>query len=107
MIQEDSAVTIGKSAELCNYMIMGEGIQEMHARVSKEGEEYFVENLSNAGPTYVNETELPHLAKHKLGPGDLIGVGKSSSPALFKVKLRHISERSNNETVASEMMTAA
>lgn len=105
-MEEHSAVTIGSNAELCTCLITDEGIQDIHARVTKEGKDYFVEKSTEAGPTYVNGVDLPIGSKMKLRPGDTLDIGKSSSSISFKVKLRHVSERTSKEGVLG-LVTAA
>ncbi len=66
-------VTIGRENTMSEYLSAKTYVSRSHARLTKENNELYVENLSNTNFTYVNNQKI--VAKTKLQDGDEIGLG--------------------------------
>ncbi len=66
-------VTIGRENTMSEYLSSKTYVSRSHARLTKENNELYVENLSNTNFTYVNNQKI--VAKTKLQDGDEIGLG--------------------------------
>jgi hypothetical protein len=55
-------------------------ISRRHAQIIQDGENFFLERLSNRNPTYLNEREIPPIGRHPLTPGARIRLGRAKSP---------------------------
>lgn len=74
----------------------------------KSETEYTIESLSAEGRTYVNGDLLSPGTKMVLKPGDVLEFGNSPSSQPYKVKLRHVSQRTDGDkATAKEMASAA
>lgn len=105
---EDKAVTIGSNSSTCDIVIDDAAVQREHARVFKSDTDYIIEGLSTESKTYINGEPLSPGRKIGLKPGDVLEFGSSPSSLAYKVKLRHISQRTDSaKAAAREMATAA
>ena len=66
-------ITIGREATMSEYLSVKSYVSRSHARITKENDDLFVENLSNTNFTYVNNERIAD--KIKLQDGDEIGLG--------------------------------
>lgn len=66
-------VTIGRENTMSEYLAVKSYVSRSDARVTKENNELFIENLSNTNFTYVNNKKI--IEKIKLQDGDEIGLG--------------------------------
>lgn len=73
VVLDPTGTTIGRAAG-CNLPIQGEGLSREHAWVRKEEEVWFVYDLKSTNGIYVNGERV---CKAALGPGDVIGLGRS------------------------------
>jgi hypothetical protein len=63
---------IGKMVTNSDYIINDSKVSRMHAKVHKEGEDYFLEDLNSTNGTYINEMRLEPYEKKQLTSGDRI-----------------------------------
>ena len=66
-------VTIGRENTMSEYLAVKSYVSRSHARVTKENNELFIENMSNTNFTYVNNKKI--IEKTKLQDGDEVGLG--------------------------------
>ena len=64
---------IGRESTMSEYLSVKNYVSRSHAKVTKENNELFIENLSNTNFTYVNNKKITE--KTKLQDGDEIGLG--------------------------------
>lgn len=71
----DRDITLGRSSK--NDMVIKDPyISKKHLSISKDGKEFFIEDLNSANGTFVNEERL--LNPIRLEHGDLVQVGQIS-----------------------------
>ncbi len=66
-------IIIGRDHEMCEYLSVKKYVSRVHARLSVEANELYIENLSNTNYTYINNHRINE--KVKLAVGDEIGLG--------------------------------
>ncbi len=71
VINEDSLV-IGKKEEEVDLYVGDEGISRMHARIFRNGDDYFLEDLNSTNGTFKNGLRLKPYEQRKLEKGDEI-----------------------------------
>lgn len=71
VINEDSLV-IGKKEEEVDLYVGDEGISRMHARIFRNGNDYFLEDLNSTNGTFKNGLRLKPYEQRKLEKGDEI-----------------------------------
>lgn len=69
-----SGLTIGRETGLGEVLSSKKYVSRIHARLSVENNELYIENLSTTNYTYVNNVRIPQ-GKLKLNVGDEIGLG--------------------------------
>ncbi|MDZ7814642.1 MAG: FHA domain-containing protein [Planctomycetota bacterium] len=70
---EDVGIVIGKASE-CDIQLYDAMVEQMHARIYRMGEMYFIRNLAESGSTYVNDEQI---TEELLREGDQIRVGST------------------------------
>lgn len=68
--------TIGKKKEGVDLVLEDASVSRMHARVVKDNEQFFLEDLNATNGTFKNGLRLQPYEKRKLEPGDEIRFGK-------------------------------
>lgn len=76
---EDIAITyvpflIGKQEGLADYVLNGENISRIHARIDKTGEEYQISDLNSTNGTYINGRMLNTNETITLKKGDEVSI---------------------------------
>lgn len=66
-------ITIGRENTMSEYLSVKSYVSRAHARVTRENNELYIENLSSTNFTYVNNKKITEKAK--LRDGDEIGLG--------------------------------
>lgn len=66
-------ITIGRESTMSEYLSAKSYVSRSHARITKENNELYIENLSNTNFTYVNNKKITE--KTMLQDGDEIGLG--------------------------------
>ncbi|MDQ3262255.1 MAG: FHA domain-containing protein [Myxococcota bacterium] len=89
---DQGSVAIGRTSD-CDVILYDPGVSRKHARIFKEGEEYFVEDLGSSNGTKVNGSVIK---KQKLTDGDAISLG----PVVFNF-LGHVLEEAAEQAAAS------
>jgi pSer/pThr/pTyr-binding forkhead associated (FHA) protein/ribosomal protein L40E len=51
-------------------------VSRIHADIRVEGDLYYIEDVGSSNGTYINNVPLPAGNRHRLRPGDRIGLGK-------------------------------
>ena len=69
----DPETIIGKASD-CRGFLADETVSLHHAKITKSGEDYMLEDLNSTNGTYVNGRVLPYKEKHALKTGDLIRI---------------------------------
>jgi pSer/pThr/pTyr-binding forkhead associated (FHA) protein len=64
----------------------GMGISRLHAQVTFEGDQYFIEALSATNPTFLNEDSLPTQSRAPLNKGDHIYLGVNRIELVFNAE---------------------
>ncbi|MFK7914709.1 MAG: trypsin-like peptidase domain-containing protein [Pseudomonadales bacterium] len=82
--QQKHGLSFGREARIVDHALKGDGVSRRHFRFSFEQGNYFVEDLSSAGGTYVNERKLKPYYAEAVRSGDTIAAGA----CLWRVQLR-------------------
>ena len=69
-------ITIGREGTMSEYLSVKSYVSRSHARITKENNELYIENLSNTNFTYINNKKITE--KTMLQDGDEIGLGGTS-----------------------------
>lgn len=72
---EGEECLLGKNRQQARGIIEAEGISRLHARISKEDGEYYLEDLNSTNGTYLNGEPVEYHQKKKLCKGDCIRFG--------------------------------
>lgn len=73
-----STITIGKKREDVDLVLEDVSVSRMHARIIKEGNEVYLEDLNSTNGSYKNGLRLQPYEKRKLEEGDEIKFGKKT-----------------------------
>ncbi|MCH5340779.1 MAG: FHA domain-containing protein [Acetatifactor sp.] len=73
---EKPIITIGKKKEETDVILEDSSVSRMHARISREGKEYYLEDLNSTNGTFKNGLRLQPYEKRKLEPGDELKCGR-------------------------------
>ena len=71
---DDDEIVIGRD-KTCQVALSEQSVSRNHARITREGSLYFIEDMGSAFGTRVNGQQLPKGEKRLLRNGDLIAVG--------------------------------
>lgn len=74
-VLEDAAITIGRD-KACQVVLPEQAVSRSHARISRDGALFFVEDLGSAYGTQVNGKKLPKGEKRLLRNGDVIAIAQ-------------------------------
>lgn len=66
---------IGKNREQVDGIISAEGVSRLHARITREDNTFFIEDLNSTNGTYLNDKELEYHEPQELKPDDRIRFG--------------------------------
>lgn len=73
---EKPIITLGKKKEEADVVLEDSSVSRMHARILREGKEYYMEDLNSTNGTYKNGLRLQPYEKRKLEPGDELKCGR-------------------------------
>ena len=73
---EKPILTIGKKKEEVDVVLEDSSVSRMHARISKEGQDYYLEDLNSTNGTFKNGLRLQPYEKKKLETGDELKCGR-------------------------------
>lgn len=72
---EGEEFLVGKNSEQVSGVVLAEGISRLHARITHQGDKYFIEDLNSTNGTYVNDIALEYHQPHELNLEDRIRFG--------------------------------
>lgn len=72
----EDVLTIGKKKEEVDLVLEDASISRMHARITREGEDYFLEDINSTNGTFKNGLRLQPYEKKRLQEEDEIMLGK-------------------------------
>jgi pSer/pThr/pTyr-binding forkhead associated (FHA) protein len=70
---DEAVVTLGRDPS-CQVVLAQQAVSRNHARISKEGTLFFIEDLGSSYGTQVNREKLPKGEKRLLRSGDIIAI---------------------------------
>ncbi|MCH5338372.1 MAG: FHA domain-containing protein [Acetatifactor sp.] len=73
---EKPIVTIGKKKGEVDVVLQDSSVSRMHARITREGKEYYLEDLNSTNGTFKNGLRLQPYEKRKLESGDELKCGR-------------------------------
>jgi pSer/pThr/pTyr-binding forkhead associated (FHA) protein len=73
---DDDVVTLGREAERCQVVLGQHAVSRTHARISRDGTLFFVEDLGSSYGTQINGQKLPKGEKRLLRNGDTIAIAQ-------------------------------
>lgn len=73
---EKPVVTIGKKKEEVDVVLQDASVSRMHAKITREGKEYYLEDLNSTNGTFKNGLRLQPYEKRKLESGDELKCGR-------------------------------
>ena len=68
--------SIGKRRGEADLVLDHAGVSRLHARIVREGDSFFVEDLNSTNGTFKNGLRLQPYEKRELEEGDEIGFGQ-------------------------------
>jgi pSer/pThr/pTyr-binding forkhead associated (FHA) protein len=74
-VLDDPSITLGRD-KACQVVLAQQSVSRNHARISQEGNLFFLEDLGSAYGTQVNGKPLPKGEKHRLRNGDIIAIAQ-------------------------------
>jgi pSer/pThr/pTyr-binding forkhead associated (FHA) protein len=84
-VLEDAVITLGRD-KACQVVLSEKAVSRNHARITQEGNLFFLEDLGSAYGTQVNGKPLPKGEKRLLRNGDIIAI------AQFDVRFDRVTE---------------
>lgn len=69
-------ITVGKMAGAVNLVLNDQSVSRLHARISRDGNRFFITDLNSTNGTFRNGMRLEPNASEIIEPGDEIGIGK-------------------------------
>ena len=73
---EKAVHTIGKKREEADIVLADSSVSRLHARITKEGKEFYLEDLNSTNGTFKNGLRLQPYEKRKLEKGDELKCGR-------------------------------
>jgi pSer/pThr/pTyr-binding forkhead associated (FHA) protein len=75
VLLDDAIITFGRD-ETCQVRLAQQAVSRSHARISRDGTLFFLEDLGSAYGTQINGSKLPKGEKHLLRNGDVIAIAQ-------------------------------
>lgn len=69
-------ITVGKLAGAVDLVLDEQSVSRLHARISRDGNRFFITDLNSTNGTFRNGMRLEPNASEIIEPGDEIGIGK-------------------------------
>lgn len=76
VVLEDEVITFGREQATCQVVLAQQAVSRNHARISKDGTLFFLEDLGSSYGTQVNGQQLPRGEKRLLRNGDVIAIAQ-------------------------------
>jgi zeaxanthin epoxidase len=87
---------IGREASAgCTLLVPDVQVGSKHAKVWKAGSEYYIRDLNSRNGTYINGHRVEPQTDIKLKPSDVVEFARQPAAEVFKVKLQHVSLRTD------------
>src|SRR5438093_13680828 len=90
VLLDDDVITLGRD-QACQVVLAQQAVSRSHARISRDGSLFFVEDLGSSFGTQINGHKLPKGQKHLLRNGDVIAI------AQFDVTFDRVASESSSE----------
>src|SRR5262245_13251025 len=97
---DDDIITLGRD-QACQVVLAQQAVSRSHARISRDGSLFFVEDLGSSYGTQINGQKLPKGEKHLLRNGDIIAI------AQFDVTFDRVAENADSEGAANNTQFVA
>jgi len=75
IVLDDAIITLGRD-KTCQVVLAEQAVSRNHARISRDGALFFVEDLGSAYGTQINGKKLPKGEKRLLRKGDVIAIAQ-------------------------------
>ncbi|HLL54853.1 MAG TPA: FHA domain-containing protein [Myxococcaceae bacterium] len=75
VVLEDEIITLGRDKS-CQVVLAEQAVSRNHARISRDGALFFIEDLGSAYGTQINGKKLPKGEKRLLRDGDVIAIAQ-------------------------------
>lgn len=75
IVVEGDSFLLGKNSNQVNGVISAEGVSRLHARVTRQEQKYYIEDLNSTNGTYINDMPLEYRQPKEIYPGDRIRFG--------------------------------
>ncbi len=75
IIIEGESFLLGKNCEQVDGVILAEGVSRLHARIIRQEERYFIEDLNSTNGTFINDVELEYHQPQELNKNDRVRFG--------------------------------
>jgi pSer/pThr/pTyr-binding forkhead associated (FHA) protein len=75
VLLDDDVITLGRD-QTCQVVLAQQAVSRSHARISRDGSLFFVEDLGSSYGTTINGAKLPKGEKHLLRNGDVIAIAQ-------------------------------
>lgn len=72
ILLEGECFLLGKNSGQVDGVILAEGISRLHARISRQEDRYFIEDLNSTNGTYLNDTALEYHQPREIKKNDRI-----------------------------------
>ena len=69
-------ITVGKMAGAVDLVLNDQSVSRLHARISRDGNRFFITDLNSTNGTFRNGMRLEPNASEIIEPGDEIVIGK-------------------------------
>lgn len=69
---------LGKKADEVDGHIEEKSVSRVHARIERDGEDYYLEDMNSTNGTFLNGEQLEYRQKVKLAAGDRLGFGNTA-----------------------------
>jgi pSer/pThr/pTyr-binding forkhead associated (FHA) protein len=98
VVLEDEVITFGRD-QTCQVVLAQQAVSRNHARISKDGTLFFLEDLGSSFGTEVNGQKLPKGEKRLLRNGDIIAI------AQFDVTFDRVADVGNGQSEKTSFLS--
>ncbi len=75
ILVEGESFLLGKNREQVDGVILAEGVSRLHARISRQEDKYYIEDLNSTNGTYLNDSALEYREPREIKKNDRICFG--------------------------------
>ena len=72
---EGESFLLGKNESQVDGVILADGVSRLHARIIRQEQRYFIEDLNSTNGTFLNDTELEYHQPQELSKNDRVRFG--------------------------------